>query len=177
MVNAAHLPALAAFSGSAAGMLATVVSNWFIQRRKQRLMRGTRAYSHRHKLYKRFIREASKLYVEALVTEQSEMSDLVNIYSLIAQMRVVSSDAIVMEAEKAGRRISELYQSPNRELRELPELMAEMDLLRDFSEACRRELQMLGASESRQAHILGGSKRLPSADRSAFTSSIRSLST
>ncbi len=149
MVTAAHLPALAAFSGSAAGMLATVVSNWFIQRRKQRLMRGTRAYSHRHKLYKRFIREASRLYVEALVTEQSEMSNLVNIYSLIAQMRVVSGDAVVMESEKVGRRIAEIYQSPNRDVRELPELMVEMDPLRDFSEACRRELHPLDFSVSK----------------------------
>ena len=149
MVNPAHLPAIAAFSGSAAGMLATVVSNWFMQRRKQRLIRRTRAYSHRHKLYKRFIREASRLYADALVTEGSETSNLVNIYSLIAQMRVVSSDAVVVQAEKTGRRILEIYQSPNREFRELPELMEEMDPLRDFSEACRRELQLLGASDSR----------------------------
>lgn len=150
MVNPAHLPAIAAFCGSAAGMLATVVSNWVMQRREQRLTRRTRAYSHRHKLYKRFIREASRLYAEALVTERSEMSNLVNIYSLIAQIRVVSSDAVVMQAEKTGRRILEIYQSPNREFRELPELMAQMDPLRDFSQACRRELQLLGASDSRR---------------------------
>ncbi len=151
IVNPVHLPAIAAFSGSAAGMLATVVSNWIMQRRQQRLMRGTQAYSHRHKLYKRFIREASRLYAEALVTDGSEMSNLVSIYSLIAQMRVVSSDTVVAEAEKTGRRILEIYQSPNREFRELPDLMAQTDPLRDFSEACRRELQMLGFSGPRHS--------------------------
>ncbi len=158
MINPVHLPAIAAFSGSAAGMLATVVSNWFMQRRQQRLLRGTQAYSNRHKLYKRFIREASRLYAEALVTEGSETSNLVSIYSLISQMRVVSSDRVVSEAEKTGRRILEIYQSPNRDFRELPDLMEEMDPLRDFSEACRRELQTLGFSEPRR---LRGSLGLP----------------
>ncbi len=158
MINPVHLPAIAAFTGSAAGMLATVVSNWIMQRRQQRLLRGTQAYSHRHKLYKRFIREASRLYAEALVTEGSETSNLVSIYSLISQMRVVSSDRVVSEAEKTGRRILEIYQSPNRDFRELPDLMEEMDPLRDFSEACRRELQKLGFSEPRQSR---GSLGLP----------------
>ena len=139
-MNPAHLPAIAAFAGSAAGMLATVVSNWVMQRRKLRLTRRTRAYTHRHKLYKRFIREASRLYADALVTEGSDTSNLVQIYALIAEMRVVSSDAVVAEAERAGRRILEIYQSPNREFRELPKVMEETDPLREFSEACRREL-------------------------------------
>jgi len=150
-MNPAHLPAIAAFAGSAAGMLATVVSNWVMQRRKLRLTRRTRAYTHRHKLYKRFIREASRLYADALVTEGSDTSNLVQIYALIAEMRVVSSDAVVAEAERAGRRILEIYQSPNREFRELPKVMEETDPLREFSEACRRELQLLGVSESRHS--------------------------
>jgi len=148
-MNPAHLPAIAAFAGSAAGMLATVVSNWVMQRRKLRLTRRTRAYTHRHKLYKRFIREASRLYADALVTEGSDTSNLVQIYALIAEMRVVSSDAVVAEAERAGRRILEIYQSPNREFRELPKVMEETDPLREFSEACRRELQLLSVSDSR----------------------------
>ena len=44
-------------------------------------------------------------------------------------------------AEKAGRLILDTYLSPNRTFVDLPELINEMDPLRDFSEACRRELQ------------------------------------
>ncbi len=141
MMNPAYLPAFAAFSGSASGMIATVVSSWVVQRRQQRLTHRKRAHSQRHKLYKRFISEAARLYADALVTEKSEVSNLINIYALIAQMRVVSSDAVVMEAEQAARRILETYQSPNKEFSELPELINDMDPLRQFSEACRQELQ------------------------------------
>ena len=49
--------------------------------------------------------------------------------------------AIDEAAEKAGRLILETYLSPNRTFIDLPDLINEMDPLRDFSEACRRELQ------------------------------------
>ena len=49
--------------------------------------------------------------------------------------------ALIEAAEKAGRLILETYLSPNRTFVDLPELINEMDPLRDFSEACRRELQ------------------------------------
>ena len=48
---------------------------------------------------------------------------------------------VIEAAEKAGRVILETYLSPNRTFVDLPELINEMDPLRDFSEACRRELQ------------------------------------
>jgi hypothetical protein len=56
-------------------------------------------------------------------------------------MRILSSDAVIEAAEKAGRLILETYLSPNRTFRDLPDLINEMDPLRDFSEACRCELQ------------------------------------
>ena len=44
-------------------------------------------------------------------------------------------------AEKAARSIIQAYLSPNKTLVDLPEVIEEIDPLRDFSEACRRELQ------------------------------------
>lgn len=135
-----YIPALAAFSGSAAGMLTAVVSNWMGERKKHRVRGELRIHSHRYKLYKAFIAEGSKLYADALVSERSEISNLVKIYALIARMRVISSDEVIEEAEKAARLIIQTYMSPNREFDELPDVVAEMDPLRNFSEACRREL-------------------------------------
>ncbi len=140
MITYTYVPALAAFSGSAAGMLAAVVSNWMGERRKHRVRGELRVHSHRYKLYKEFIAEGSKLYADALVSDRSEISNLVKIYALIARMRVISSDEVIQEAEKAARLIIQTYLSPNREFGELPEVVVEMDPLRDFSEACRREL-------------------------------------
>ena len=100
-----------------------------------------RATSQREELYKSFIEEASRLYADALVNDKSEVSKLVDLYALIARMKILSSDAVIEAAEKAGRLILETYLSPNRTFVDLPELIEEMDPLRDFSEACRRELQ------------------------------------
>jgi hypothetical protein len=56
-------------------------------------------------------------------------------------MRIVSSNEVVQAAEGAGRLIIETYLSPNKTLVDLPDFLQEMDPLRDFGEACRRELQ------------------------------------
>jgi hypothetical protein len=111
------------------------------QRRKDRVHHRLRATSQREELYKNFIDEASRLYADALVHDKSEISKLVQLYALIARMKILSSDAVIEAAEKAGRLILETYLCPNRTFVDLPELINEMDPLRDFSEACRRELQ------------------------------------
>src|SRR5580692_7027532 len=49
--------------------------------------------------------------------------------------------AFIEEAEKAGHVIIQTYLAPNRTFADLADLIKEMDPLRDFSEACRRELQ------------------------------------
>jgi hypothetical protein len=139
-MEAMYIPALASFGGAATGTVASIVSNWVAQRRKQRARRKAQANSHRHKLYKAFIEEASKLYADALVSEKSEISDLVDMYALIARMKVVSSDEVVAAAEKAGHQIIETYLSPNRTFTDVPDLIKEVDPLREFSDACRREL-------------------------------------
>src|SRR6476646_808012 len=120
-----YIPAIASFSGSASGTLASIITGWVTQRRKDRVRHSLRATSQREELYKNFIEEASRLYADALV----------------ARMKILSSDAVIEAAEKAGRVILETYLSPNRTFVDLPDLINEMDPLRDFSEACRRELQ------------------------------------
>jgi hypothetical protein len=136
-----YIPALASFSGSASGTLASIVTGWVTQRRKDRLGHRLRTTSQREGLYKSFIEEASRLYADALVNDKSEVSKLVGLYALIARMKILSSDAVIEAAEKAGRLILETYLSPNRTFVDLPGLIEDMDPLRDFSEACRRELQ------------------------------------
>ena len=136
-----YFPMVAALWGSASGSLATVVTNWVTQRRRDRLRTTAQTISRRQKLYRSFIEETSKLYADALVNETSEVSKLVDMYALIGRMKVVSSDEVIEAAEKTGRLIVETYLSPKRTMVDLPELIKEMDPLRDFSEACRRELR------------------------------------
>jgi hypothetical protein len=136
-----YIPAIASFSGSASGTLASIVTGWVTQRRKDRVRHSLRATSQREELYKNFIEEASRVYADALVNDKSEVSKLVDLYALIARMKILSSDAVIDAAEKAGRLILNTYLSPNRTFVDLPDLINEMDPLRNFSEACRCELQ------------------------------------
>ena len=140
-MNMLYIPALASFSGSASGTIASIVIGLVTQRRKDRGRHTLRATSQREELYKSFIEEASRLYADAIVNDKSEVSKLVDLYALIARMKILSNDAVIEAAEKAGRLILDTYLSPNKTFIDLPDLINEMDPLRDFSEACRRELQ------------------------------------
>jgi hypothetical protein len=140
-MDVTFIHAVAAFSGSASGTLATVLTGLFTQRRKDRALRRSRVTSQGQELYRSFIEEASRVYADALANDASEISQLVGVYALIGRMRMLSSDEVVEAAEKACRLIIEAYLSPNKTLVDLPEVLDRMDPLRDFSEACRRELQ------------------------------------
>ena len=63
-----YIPAIASFSGSASGTLASIITGWVTQRRKDRVRHSLRATSQREELYKNFIEEASRLYADAIVT-------------------------------------------------------------------------------------------------------------
>jgi hypothetical protein len=144
-VNPAYLPAVAALAGSAVGGLTSFASAWLTQHHQDRANRLSRSKARRQKLYKQFIDEASKLYADALVHDNLELSVLVGIYALINRMRVLSSSAVVEKAESVVHMIVETYCAPNKTFPELRELMSShaIDPLRAFSEECRAELQAL----------------------------------
>jgi len=141
----AYIPAVAAFSGSTTGALATILTGWVTQRRRDRALLTARTVAKRQKLYKTFIGEASRRYADALVKDKSEISELVDLYALIGRMKILSSDDVIAAAEKVGRLILQTYLAPNRTIVDLPELLNEVDPLREFSEACRQELQSTGS--------------------------------
>ena len=142
-MSAVYIPALAAFGGSAFGAVSTIVSGWIGRRRRTRERHHTKSFEKRERLYRSFIEEASRLYADALVSDQAEIPQLVNLYTLIGRMRILSSDEVVHAAERTGRLIIETYLSPNRTIVDLPDFIDEMDPLRDFGEVCRCELMDL----------------------------------
>jgi len=137
-----YIPALAGFSGSAFGAVSTIITNWAARRRNDRVHRHSRSIAKREDLYKSFIEETSRLYADALVSEKSEISKLVDMYALIGRMKILSSDEVVEAAEKAALLIIETYLAPSRTFVDIPQFITEMDPLREFGEACRRELQL-----------------------------------
>ena len=137
-----YVPALAALAGSAIGGLTSFASTWLSQARHDRATQVSQDKARRQKLYKQFIDEASKLYADALVHDQAEVSALVSVYALIGRMRVVSSPVIIESAETVVRMIVDTYFSPNKTFPELRTLIGSpaMDPLRDFSQQCREDL-------------------------------------
>ena len=144
-MNSTYLPAVAALAGSAIGGLTSFASAWLTQNRQDRARRVSQDKARRQKLYKQFIDEASKLYADAIVHDQAEVSALVSIFALVSRMRVLSSSAVVEKAEAVNRMIVDTYFEPNKTFPELRDLLKThpIDPLRAFSEECRAELQGL----------------------------------
>jgi hypothetical protein len=145
VINPSYLPALAALAGSATGGLTSLASTWLSLHRQSRANRLLRDRARRQKLYGSFIDEASKLYADALVHDEAEVTALVSVYALINRMRVLSSPAVVQKAEAVVRMIVDTYSAPNKTFLELRKLMDShaIDPLRSFSDECRAELQAL----------------------------------
>ncbi|MHC2484862.1 hypothetical protein [Rhizobium leguminosarum] len=142
-MNSAYLSAFAALAGSAIGGLTSFASAWLTQRYQDRAKRLSGEKT--RNLYRQFIDEASRLYADALVHDQAEVSALVGVYALISEMRIVSSPAVIEKADAVVHLIIDTYFTPNKTFSEFRELMNEhaVNQLRTFSEACRAELQAL----------------------------------
>jgi hypothetical protein len=144
-MNPAYVSALAALAGSAIGGLTSFAAAWVTQRQQANVQWLLQDKSRRQELYNQFIEEASKLYADALVHNQVEVSALVSVYALTGRMRIISSPEIVERADKVIRSIVDTYFSPNKTFTELRDMMGTdaLDPLRAFSEACREELGAL----------------------------------
>ena len=93
-----HITAIAALGGAALGGFTSFASSWTTLRAQMRAEQEASSRSKRQKLYKKFIREASTIYGEALMHDELELSGLIRLYALISTMRVLSSQAVVDHA-------------------------------------------------------------------------------
>jgi hypothetical protein len=141
-MNIAYFSALAVLAGSIIGGVTSLAASWISQNSQFRAQHYVQEKARRQDLYKAFIEEASRLFGDAVVNSEPEVGKLVGLYAMVSQMRVISSPAVVQNAEKVARAILDTYFEPNITLRELHEHMKSqgLDPLRDFSEACREEL-------------------------------------
>jgi hypothetical protein len=100
--------------------------------------------SRRQDLYRDFITAASKSYGDALVSSEPQLAALVDLYSMISRMRILSEPRTVSCADKIMGTIVDTYYSQNQSVRQLRELIkagAGIDPLKEFSEAAREELR------------------------------------
>jgi hypothetical protein len=144
-MNAAYLSAFAALAGSVIGGLTSFAVAWVTQRHQANVQWLLQEKTRRQELYQQFIEEASNLYVDALIHDQTAIPPLVSLYASINKMRVISDPGIAERADKVVRIIVDTYALPNKTFQELRALLdsGALDPLRDFSEACHEELSIL----------------------------------
>jgi|SRR6516164_7615752 hypothetical protein len=144
-MNAAYVSAIAALAGSIIGGLTSFATAWITQRHQANVQWLLQEKTRRQELYRQFIEDASKLYVDALLHDQVPIPSVVSLFALMNQMKVVSTSRVAEGAYRITRMIVDTYFLPNKSLPELRAMLASdtLDPLRDFSEACREELNAL----------------------------------
>ncbi|QIG50556.1 hypothetical protein G5V57_24200 [Nordella sp. HKS 07] len=147
----AYFSALIGLAGVAIGSLTSFATAWLTQHSQLKEMRREAQFAKREKLFSDFITEATRLYGDALSHQKDDVSDLVLLYALVAQMRLVASRPVVNTAEKAMDEIIQTYLAPNLSLHEIQNLARSgaMNFLYDFGEACRTELATDSSRSSR----------------------------
>ena len=140
-MDAAYISALAALSGSIIGGLTSLGASWVSQNAQARVQQLLTDKNRRQELYKSFIEEAMRLYGDALVSSDAEVSKFVGLYVMLSRMRVLSSPHVIEHAEKVIHAIADTYFQPNMTLRDLRGKREQVDILRRFSEACREDMK------------------------------------
>ena len=145
-MEAAYISAFAALAGTAIGGLASFATSWVTQHAQTRAQRIAAERDSRAALFGKFLDEAAKLYSDALQNRQDDMTRLVSIYALTNRIRLISSPQVVDAADNVARIIVDTYLAPNISMEETRTnwIDRHIDPLRDFSEACRQELQIFG---------------------------------
>jgi hypothetical protein len=141
-MNPAYVSAIFGLVGASIGGLTSFLTTWLTQRSQLLEKRRDAESARRQELFDAFIIEASRLYGDALSHEKDDVSDLVQLYALVAKIRLWASRPVVTAAERAMDAIIQTYLQPNRTLHEIRELAKAggMNFLADFSEACRADL-------------------------------------
>ena len=145
-MNPNLISAVAALVGAVIGAV-SLARSWLIHRQQLREQWLSQEGLHRQDLYKEFIEEASKCYLNALQHHQPDISLLVVLYAKMNRIRVVGSPKLLAAAENAIKRIIDTYYEPDvnftdSNLRVIAQQGA-FDVLIDFSESCRAEFELL----------------------------------
>jgi hypothetical protein len=143
------ISAVAALTGAAAGGTASFLGSWLVHQRRVRVEWLAQDKLRRQNLYREFIEQASKCYIDALQHHQPDLPLLVVLYSKTSEMRVISSPEVLAAAERIVRRIIDTYSKADITFTDskLSMLVEDesFDLLRNFSETCRAEFDNLRA--------------------------------
>ncbi len=148
MMNPSLISALSALAGAVIGGLMSLLASWIVTQQQVRSQWLNHERSRREDLYKEFIEEAAKCYIDALLHEKPDISSVVVLYAKMSRMRVISSHQVIESAEQLIRQIIDTYSAPAKTFTELQAIKYEsLDVIREFSEKCRAEFDDLRAKQ------------------------------
>jgi len=143
-MNAGIIAAAAAIFGSLVGALGSVVGTWITQRHQDIRDLLAKTIVRRESLYSDFIAESARLLVDAMVQNNSDPQKLIPLYALLSRIRLSSSTPVLETAEAVIRIILSTYPKPNLTPEQIESrAMSGNDPLRQFSDACRKELDSI----------------------------------
>jgi hypothetical protein len=127
-----------------AGGVTSIATSWLGQQRQTKEQRRAQQKVELQDLYRQFIHDASKLYIDALEHNTTEIAKLVDIYATINRMRVLSSRNVIVAADNALRMIIDTYAKENTTFSGIRQSIGQgfSDPLRAFGQACHEELKM-----------------------------------
>src|SRR5271157_6025045 len=145
MMDSTVVTAMAAALGSLVGAAASIATTWITQQTQTIRADSEWKLRERKSMYKRFIREGSRLAIDAVAHSLEKPDKLIALYGILSCIRLMSGEEVVRRGEACCYRIIELYGRPNlttdhiRAAAEAQDLDG-MDPLKEFSAACRKEL-------------------------------------
>jgi len=147
-IEESYITAAVGLTGAIVGGVTSFATTWLTQsvQTKEKLQQAT--INRREKLYTEFLKEAARLFGDALSHQKDDIADLVTLYAMVAHIRLVASPGVISAAEHVLERVIETYRGPNRTLSELRIFAQEgnLDPLLEFSQQCRMDLLQLSNS-------------------------------
>ena len=144
-MDTAWISAFSAVMGSLVGAFTSFVTTYVHQRAQYRRDFLSREFAKRETLYSEFINEAARLMADSLEQETVRPSTLVPIYGLENRIRLNASDEVVQAARSAVVQIVESYGRPRMTEEDIHRgaYLEIKDPVKEFGEACRKELNKL----------------------------------
>src|SRR5258708_32769735 len=98
-MNSGMIAASAAIFGSLAGALGSVVGTWITQRHQDIRDLLAKTMVRRESLYSDFIAESARLFVDAMMQNNSDPQKLIPLYALLSRIRLSSPAPVLETAE------------------------------------------------------------------------------
>ena len=143
-MDSGTISAVSALAGSAIGALALVVTSWFTQHSQGRAQRLSQEASRRERLFSDFVDQASKTYADGMIQESlNDPAKLAPMYAAINKLRLFATRETISAAEAVMGGILHTYDEPVLAMKTAETNIAAHDILREFAESCRAELEEL----------------------------------